>query len=93
MDWLRIVSRPGMPDSTTSSGIVTCRSTSSAEAARILGDDLDDRRRRVGVRLDVDIQKRVETERREGQRRQDDDQPIADGPVDEVLDHPSPVRL
>ena len=48
-----------MPAKVTSSGTVTCRSISSAEAPGILGHDLDDGRRRVGIGFHVDVHESI----------------------------------
>jgi hypothetical protein len=52
-----------------------------------LGDDLDDGRGRVGVRLDVDVQEGVDARGDQHGRQQDDDQGGAQPPVDELTDH------
>ncbi len=75
-DLLRMYFRPGMPDSATSSGMVTSRSISSADAARIQGDDFQNRRRRVGIGLDVDVHKSEHAGHGQGHGQQAHDQRV-----------------
>ncbi len=58
-----------------------------SRCARILGDHLDNCRGWVGVRFNVDMDKRVGAESQKRQGQHDDDQPVADGPLDEHADH------
>ena len=50
-------------------------------------DHFDDRRRRVGIGLDVDVQEGEDADHREEDGEQDDDQRIVERPGDELANH------
>src|SRR6185437_729748 len=52
-----------------------------------LRNDLNDGRRRIGIGLDVDVQKRIGADGDQRDRQQADDQPVMNGPPDETKDH------
>ena len=76
-----------MPARATSSGMVTCRSTSSADAPGNWAIDLDDGRRGVGIGFDVDVQEGPNpiTARTDGE--QDDDERVSTAQCDELANH------
>ena len=54
-----------------------------------MGDDFDDRRRRIGIGLDVHSAERISARHGQGEREQHHDQWIVDRPVNEFGDHGS----
>ena len=87
IDVLRRSSRPGIPFSAVSSGTADQPLHLLGAGAGVLGDDLDQRRRRVGISLDVQVQRRVDPQPDQGQDPQDHDQPVIQAPRDDRVDH------
>ncbi len=61
--------------------------------AGVLGDDLDDRRSRVGIRFDVQIQGGMHTNTHESQDSQDHDQAVVQAPGDDGANHARGPRI
>ncbi len=76
-----------MPERPISSGTVTYRSVSSALHPGGLRDDLDERRHRVRVRLDVELLVRGEPDHDEQHDRREDHERHAERGGDDSLDH------
>ncbi len=60
--------------------------------ARVLRDHLNDRRGRIGIGLDVDVQERIDAKSRQRHGRHDDDQAVDQGPSYQAVNHKSAAR-
>ena len=76
-----------MPARVTSSGTVTCRSISSAEAPFVRGHHLDDGRGRIRIGFHVDMNEGEDAEPREHHRDKQDDEGTVEGPADQGTNH------